>query len=73
MSVAEKLFTARFVVDAAGNKTAALLDYALWEELVEMFEDLEDAEEMARLREEDEESLPWEEAKAQLRAEGVDV
>ena len=73
MSVAEKLFTARFVVDAEGNKTAALLDYALWEELVEMLEDLEDTEEMARLREEDGEFIPWEEAKAQLRAKGVDV
>ena len=73
MSVAEKLFDVRFVVDAEGNKTAALLDYALWEELVEMVEDLEDAEEIARLRGEDEEAIPWEEAKAQLRAEGVDV
>jgi hypothetical protein len=36
-------------------------------------EDLEDAEEIRRLREAGEETIPWEQAKAELQAEGVDV
>lgn len=64
MSVAEKLQTAKFVVDAEGKKTAAVLDYALWEELLEVLEDIDDAEEISRLREEGEEAISWEEAKA---------
>ena len=70
MSVAEKLQEAKFVVDAEGNKAAAIIDYSLYEELLEL---LEDAEELRRLRETGEEPLSWEEAKAQLRADGVDV
>lgn len=73
MSVAEKLQEAKFVVDAEGKRAAAIIDYALYELLVEMLEDGEDAEEVRRLREEGEEPLSWEEAKAQLRADGVDV
>ncbi len=63
----------QFVVDANGNKKAVVIDYAAWEELLTLLEDLEDAEEVRRLREMGEEAIPWEEAKAQLRAEGVDV
>ena len=69
MNVAEELSAVQVVVDAERNKTAALLDYALWEELIEMFEGLEDDEEITRLRDENEESVPREEAKAQLRIE----
>jgi len=73
MSVIELLQTAQFVVDASGNKKAVVLDYAVWEELLTLLEDLEDAEEIRRLREAGEEAIPWEQAKAELRAEGVDV
>ncbi|MBO9369833.1 MAG: hypothetical protein J7575_01905 [Chloroflexi bacterium] len=73
MNAVEMLQTAEFVVDARGNKRAVLLDYQVWEKLLALLEDWEDAEEIRRLREAGEESVPWEQAKAELRAEGVDV
>ena len=73
MSVIDLLQNAQFVVDAHGNKRAVLLDYASWEELLTLLEDLEDAEEIRRLREAGEGAIAWEQAKAELRADGVDV
>ena len=70
MTVAEKLQAAQFVIDADGTKKAVVLDYALWEELLLL---LEDAEELNLLRESGEEAVSWEQAKAELRAEGVDI
>ena len=73
MSAVEMLQTAEFVVDAQGNKKAILLDYEIWEELLTLLEDWEDAEEIRRLREAEEEAVPWAQAKAELRTEGIDV
>ena len=73
MKVSEMLKTAEFVVDAQGNKKAVLLDYEVWEALLTLLENWEDAEEIRRLREADDPILSWEEAKAELRAEGIDV
>ena len=73
MGVTELMQTAQFLVDTAGNKKAIVLDYAIWENLLILLEDLEDAEEIRRLRESGEETIPWEQAKAELRAGGVDV
>ena len=73
MTVAEKLQAAQFVVDADGTKKAVVLEYALWEELLLLLEDAEDAEELDLLRKSGEEAVSWEQAKAELRAEGVDV
>ena len=73
MSAIEMLQTAEFVVDAHGNKRAVLLDYKVWEKLLSLLEDWEDAEEIRRLREGREEAIPWKKAKAELRAEGIDV
>jgi hypothetical protein len=73
MSVTELLQAAQFLVDANGNKKAVMLDFAIWEELLTLLEDLEDAEEIRRLREAGEEVVPWEQAKAELRGEGIDV
>jgi len=73
MSVTELLQAAQFLVDANGNKKAVMLDFAIWEELLTLLEDLEDAEEIRRLREAGEEAVPWEQAKAELRGEGIDV
>ena len=73
MTVAEKLQAAQFVVDADGTKKAVVLEYALWEELLSFLEDAEDAEELNLLRESGGETVSWEQAKAELRAEGVDV
>ncbi len=73
MKVLEMLQKAEFVVDAQGKKKAVLLDYQVWEALLALLEDWEDAEEIRRLREAGEEAIPWEQAKAELRAEGIDV
>jgi hypothetical protein len=45
------------------------------EELLTLLEDLEDAEEIRRLREgsDDEQVLPWEQVKEELRRQGLDV
>jgi hypothetical protein len=73
MSVAELLQKAQYLVDGNGHKTAVVFDYLLWDELLTLLEDLEDAEEIRHWRESDEEMIPWEQVKAELRAEGVDV
>ena len=73
MSVIELLYKAQFVVDASGNRKAVLLDYTVWEELLTLLEDGEDSDEIRRLREAGEQAISWEEAKAELRTEGVDV
>ena len=73
MSVTELLQSAQFLVDADGHKKAVVFDFAVWEELLTLLEDLEDAEEIRRLREAGEEAIPWEQAKAELRVDGIDV
>ena len=73
MSVTELLQAAQFLVDANGNKKAVMFDFAIWEELLTLLEDLEDAEEIRRLRKAGEEAVPWKQAKAELRSEGIDV
>ena len=66
MSVTELIRGVQFVVDAEGRRTAAILDYALWDELVTRLEDIEGSEEIDRLRESDEERVPWKQAKAKI-------
>ena len=73
MSISEILEQAQFLVDADGNRKAVVMDYQLWEGLVSMLEDLEDAREIEQLRSSPEERLPWEEARVMLRKEGRDV
>jgi len=73
MTVTELLQTAQFLVDSNGNRKAVVLDYTIWDELLTLLEDLEDSEEILRLREAGEETIPWEQAKAELRSEGIDV
>jgi hypothetical protein len=73
MTVTELLEKAQFLVDTTGKKKAVLLDYKIWEEFLTLLEDLEDAQEIRLLRESEEEIVSWKEAKAELRAEGIDV
>jgi hypothetical protein len=73
MSVTELLQSAQFVIDANGDKKAVLVDYAVWEKFIVMLEDLEDATEIKQLRVMKEESIPWGQAKDELRSNGVDV
>ena len=73
MQMTELIAAARFVVDSDGHKKAVMLDYGHWQELVTLLEDLADMEEIDRVRRAGEETIPWEQAKAELRAQGVDV
>ncbi len=73
MSITELLQKAKFVVDPKGRKKAVVLDFAVWEELLTILEDLEDAEEIRQLCTAKEETIPWEQAKADLQAAGIDV
>ncbi len=71
MQVNELIRKAQTVVDCDGNKKAVQLDYATWEELLGLLEDIEDAEEMDRIRESEGEYVPWEQAVSELRADGI--
>lgn len=73
MSVTTLLQSAQFVIDTNGDRKAVVLDYRLWEELLTLLEDLEDAEELRTLQAADEEALDWEQAKAELRRGGMHV
>lgn len=73
MTVMELLQKAEFLVDARGQRKAVVFEYELWEELLTLLEDLEDADELRQLREESLETIPWNEAKSELRAGGLDV
>ena len=73
MKTNELIGNAHFVTDTDGNKTAVQIDYAAWEELLTLLEDLEDAEEIRRSRDSGEEAIPWKQAKAELRSKGIDV
>lgn len=73
MTVMELLQKAEFLVDARGQRKAVVFEYELWEELLTLLEDLEDVDELRQLREESLETIPWNEAKSELRAGGLDV
>lgn len=61
---------ARTVIDSSGKKRAILIDYEIWSELME---DLECMEAIDLVRESGEEYIPWEQAVAALRAQGINV
>ncbi len=73
MGVAELIQKSRFVVDSNGEKQSVLIDYAAWEYLLNLLEDLEDSEEIGHLRAAAEESIPWEQARVELQANSADV
>lgn len=66
MNAKQLLEKVQFVVDTAGNKSAVQLSVEVWEELLTILEDLEDAEEIRLARENKEEAIPWEQAKEEL-------
>ena len=73
MGVADLIQKFQFVVDSNGEKQSVLIDYAVWKELLNLLEDIEDSEEIDRLRAATEESIPWEQAKVELQASRADV
>lgn len=69
MNATELSQRVQFVVDAQGQKSAVLVSVDDWEKLLTLLEDMEDAEEIRRAREEEEDAIPWEQAKAELGIE----
>ena len=59
-------WSVQYVVDSDGHKSAVLVDLDVWEQILTLLEDLEDAEEIHRAQKEDEEAIPWEQVKADL-------
>ncbi|HRJ40995.1 MAG: hypothetical protein KJZ86_00715 [Caldilineaceae bacterium] len=72
-AVYELIETAAFVVDAEGQKKAVMLDFSIWEELLELLEDIEDSAEIDSIRAIGEMPIAWDRVKTELRADGVDV
>ena len=66
MSEMTLLDSVQFVVDSDGHKSAVLVNLDVWEQILTLLEDLEDAEEVRRARGEDEETIPWKQVKADL-------
>lgn len=65
-AVYELIETAAFVVDAEGQKKAVMLDFSIWEELLELLEDIEDSAEIESVRANDEKPVSWTHAKDDL-------
>ena len=66
MTVADILEKVKFVISPTGKKSAVVVDLEIWEQIVTMLEDLEDAEEMKQMRAVSEETVPWNEVKKDL-------
>lgn len=66
MTVAEILEKVKFVINPSGKKSAVVVDLDIWEEIVMMLEDAEDAEEIKKSRIVSEETIPWNEVKKDL-------
>lgn len=63
MTVAEILNSVKFVVSPDGRQSAVVVDLDVWEQIVTLLEDAEDAEEMKQARSVREETIPWNTAK----------
>ncbi|MCU0491979.1 MAG: hypothetical protein MUD01_10345 [Chloroflexaceae bacterium] len=81
MTVSETLSNVRFVVDEHGEPTAALLDIATWQQVVQLLEEAEDQGLVRSYLERRRTAatpeamglVPWEEVEAELnRSEGHD-
>ena len=66
MTVAEILNSVKFVVDPNGQQSAVVVDIEVWEQIVTLLEDIEDAEEVKKARSLKEETVPWKTAKKDL-------
>jgi hypothetical protein len=64
MELVEIFKSVRYVVNRDGQETAVQLDLAAWRALVALLEDLEDAAELKRARQEDDILVDWEEVVA---------
>ena len=66
MTVAEILGAVKFVVDPNGHQSAVIVDLDVWEQIVTLLEDAEDADEIKKARTVKEGKVPWNVAKKDL-------
>lgn len=66
MTIAEILNSVKFVVNPDGRQSAVVVDLDVWEQIVTLLEDAEDAEELKKARSVKEETIPWKTAKKDL-------
>jgi len=59
MTVADILNSVKFVVDPNGQQSAVMVDMDVWEQIVTLLEDVEDAEEIEKAHSVKEETIPW--------------
>ena len=59
MTVAEILDSVKFVIDPNRLQSAVVVDIDVWEQIVTLLEDTEDAEEIEKARSLREETIPW--------------
>ena len=57
---------AKLIRDSNGERKAVQLDYATWDQLLGFLEDIEDLEEIHKVRKSDEESVAWEQFMEEL-------
>jgi PHD/YefM family antitoxin component YafN of YafNO toxin-antitoxin module len=70
MTVAEIFKSVKYITNDKGKKSAVVVDMEVWEQIVTLLEDLEDAEELGRARAVKEETIPWNIARKELNLEG---
>ncbi|MEB3121516.1 MAG: hypothetical protein VKL41_09885 [Snowella sp.] len=66
MNTTQLLEKIQIVVDAKGNQSAISLDLEDWEQLLMLLEEMEDANDILQAKQENEETISWEQAKAEL-------
>ncbi|MEB3122817.1 MAG: hypothetical protein VKL41_16550 [Snowella sp.] len=66
MNTTQLLEKNQIVVDAKGNQSAISLDLEDWEQLLILLEEVEDANYILQAKQEKEETISWEQAKAEL-------
>ena len=67
MTVTDILSSVKFVIGPDGHQSAVVVDLDVWEQIVTLLEDAEDAEEMKQARAVKEETIPWKTAKKELK------
>ena len=67
MTVADILSSVKFVVNPDGHQSAVVVDLDVWEQIVTLLEDTEDAEEIKQARAIKEETILWKTAKKELK------
>jgi len=66
MNTTQLLEKIQIVVDAKGNQSAISLDLEDWEQLLILLEEVEDANDILQAKQKNEETISWEQAKAEL-------